>query len=112
MWRIYYGDGSTFEGRPEDAPAYDVQAIVQPDRRKGPGNVGSVVLHAWDWYYWREDLGEWWGSDLHGLLDQLLSRQPVRHVCQGRHCPSDRYVEIVAEARKTAELRRGNPAGQ
>lgn len=112
MFRIFYGDGATFTGSPEDAPAHDVQAIVQPDQRKGTGNVGTVVLSGWDWYYWREDLGEWWGSDLHGLLDQLLSRQPVNHVCQGRHCPSDRYREIINAAKKTAEAHRHNPAGR
>lgn len=112
MALIFYGDGTTYDGPPEGAPAYDVQAIVQPDGREGPGNVGAVVLAGWDWYYWRQDLGEWWGSDLHGMLDQILSRQPVRYVCQGRHCPSDRYAEIIGDARKTARAHRNNPAGR
>ena len=100
-WTIYYGDGSTFtdeDGPPEAAPPRDVQAIAQPDNRPEPKNVGLTVLAGWDWWYWRADLGEWWGSDLYGLLDQLMARLPVSAVCQGRHCPNDEYDALLERA--------------
>lgn len=95
-WRIYYGDGSTFDstqGEPEDAPAFDFQCVVQPDPR-----VGRTVMAGWDWYYYRVDIGEWWGSDIHGLLDLLLHRFPIKAVCQGRHSYNPVYTEIIKKA--------------
>lgn len=95
-WRIYYDDGSTFDstmGTPVEAPGLGVQAIVQPDER-----VGRVLLTRFDWYYWRVDLGEWWASDLFGLLDQLTSDRDgrVQAVKAGRNAVA--YDDILKRA--------------
>ena len=100
-WRIYYGDGSTYDssqGPPASASGYNVQAIIQPDRSRPGGNVGTVVLHLHDWYYYRRDSGMWCGGDLTGLLDQLLSRSPIEAVCQGRLIPRNQFDQIIARA--------------
>lgn len=107
---VFYGDFSSYEGDdPSMVSPRDVQAIVQPDYR-----VGVCVLSGWDWYYWRDDLKEWWGSDLHGLLDQLMARLPVMYICQGRHMPSDQYQKLLSEVKsqKSAILRGTSPKGR
>lgn len=66
-WRIYYGDGSTFDnlqGEPKDAPAFDVQVITQKNR---PNGRRSISLY--DYYYYRD--GRWWGGDLGGIIVYL-----------------------------------------
>ena len=41
-------------------------------------------MHGWDWYYWMPGERQWWGSDIHGLLDRLLHNLPVLALKQGR----------------------------
>lgn len=101
-WKIYYGDGSTFssdDGLPNDAPSYNVQVIVQPDKTNGGGNVGRQTMHLHDWYYWRTDVQDWYGGDLHGLLDLLLSRAPITAICQGRVIPTNQFQIILKRAK-------------
>ena len=95
-WRIYYGDGKTFDsmqGGAEAAPSYDVQVIVSSS-----SDYGRVLLRRWDWYYLRGD--EWFGSDIHGLLDQLLNDREnrIRAVKQGRVLDTPTYDAIVRAA--------------
>lgn len=73
-WRIYYGDGSTFsneDGSPVDAPALNVQAIVQRDTA-----VGRTIWHKKDFYLHLND--EWIGVDWFGLLDHLMAMGIVK----------------------------------
>lgn len=108
-WRIYYGDGTTFsdaEGAPEDAPAWNVQAIIQTDR-----DHGRNIQTARDYYICRYE--RWLGCDLIGVLDHLImmdyldqdevaidTGQLLLHATQdglvkaGRHIPYDEFVKI------------------
>lgn len=93
-WRIYYGDGSTFDssqGEPSDAPAFNVQCIVENDP-----DVGRVILADDDWYYFDVAWGRWLKSDLYGLLDKLLNRIQIEGVMSGRSTKS--YREVLAQA--------------
>ncbi|MHC4542934.1 MAG: hypothetical protein ACYSYL_00205 [Planctomycetota bacterium] len=68
MWRIYYGDGSTFssnEGTNLEAPAWNVQVVAQTDRWHGRN-----LQAARDYYIFRD--GRWIGCDLAGVLDHLI----------------------------------------
>lgn len=72
-WRIYYGDGSTFDdtqGSPADAPALNVQAIAQA----ADIAIGRRICSRYDFYWF--DVGEWHGSDLFGLFDYLQRQSP------------------------------------
>lgn len=95
-WRIYYDDGSTFsseDGSPEDAPAFGAVVIVFPDEE-----VGRVIMHGWDWYYWVPEDGTWWGADIYGLLDRLLHRIDCRALLQGRNMLNTEYLALFKRA--------------
>ncbi len=99
-WRIYYGDGSTFsanQGVPNDAPPFNVQAIVQVDRAKH--SVGRTILHGWSFYYWREDHKEWWGDSREGVLDMMYAREPICALLQGRNIHKDQFDNVMFVAR-------------
>lgn len=73
-------------------PRRGVVAVAYPDP-----DVGRVVLHRWDWYYLKR--GAWWGSDVHGLLDQMMQHaDAITLVLQGRTFTNDRYREVLARA--------------
>ena len=63
-WRIYYGDGSTWESLDGKPPIRDVQVIVQshPD-------VGWHTMCKYDYYVWWNE--RWQGVDEIGLYDLL-----------------------------------------
>lgn len=98
-WRIYYGDGSTFsslDGTPQEAPCSNVQVIMGYDR-----DNGRQALHLWDWYYYKTgNPGEWWGCDIHGLLDQLLhdTKGEITAVKQGRTLGNSLFQSIKQSA--------------
>lgn len=73
-WKIFYGDGSTFssgDGTPDDAPALNVQCIVQVDEE-----VGRYILSRRDYYWYEGDT--WYGGDIFGLFDFLIRRSLVK----------------------------------
>lgn len=95
-WRIYYGDGTTFDdtmGEPEDAPAFDVQCIVFPNK-----DHGKTMLQRFDWYYWHKEDG-WWGGDLFGVLDLFMHfPKLVIALKAGRNIGNDKYKDILDRA--------------
>lgn len=99
-WRIYYDDKSTFDssmGEPKDAPSHGVLIVTVKDQ-----DHGRLVLNGWDWYY--HDGKEWWGADVHGLLDRLLHNLPTHAVKQGRMCPSDVWRDMLDQAVKDPDF--------
>lgn len=111
-WRIYYSDGSTFDsnqGRCEDAPPFGIICIIYPNDL-----VGRIIMHGWDWYYWVPEDGQWWGSDIYGVLDRLLHNLPLRALKQGRNVSSKRYGQIMTSADKDPDFppRSGKLAGE
>ena len=98
LWRIYYGNGETFDGdmgTPSAAPGRDVCVIVQPDE-----TVGRSLLHRWDWYYWNGLTNRWWGGDVHGVLDQFTHdrNNQFRALKQGGMVESDTFDTILKRA--------------
>ncbi len=95
-FRIYYGDGSIYEGPIADAPPVDVQCIITPDQRRSSYEVGRLVMHSWDFYLYVE--GVWLGvNSMVDLVDHILHRQ-VEKVVKGRMIPNDRYEAILNRA--------------
>lgn len=100
-WRVYYGDGSTYDdtdGPPHLAPKRGVQAIVRTHPR-----VGFLVLEGHDYYWYGR--GEWFGGDRFGLFD-YLSRSGRKVVLFGRSIRRDEYESIVEDARNDDDFPR------
>ncbi len=98
-WRIYYGDGSTFDdedGPPELAPARDVQVIVVHD-----DDVLWATQTGSDYYVW-DDRGSgsrWWGVDKFGLYDYLIE-PGYKIVLFGRTIANEEFAEIFKRAKE------------
>ena len=93
-WRVYFDDGMTFDssdGEPCDVPGHGILAIVEAD-----DTHGRVVLNGWNWYY--HDGENWWGCDVHGLLDRLTARLPTYAVSQGRMAPKYVFEDTLDRA--------------
>ena len=112
-WRIYYGDGTTFDnlnGCPSSCSSVNVQAIIVKD-----GDDRSSVWFGRDWYVFID--GGWialkdTSSLFDYILNDLLSMEAVK---QGRTIPDENYKEIfnsvmndkdflnIRQAKKTVE---------
>jgi hypothetical protein len=91
-WRLYYGDGSTFDascGLPSAAPPMNLQAIAQV----ADIDIGRRTVSGYD-YYWFED-GQWFGGDLFGLFDYLQRSGAVKF---GRMIRREDYRAALARA--------------
>ncbi len=88
-WRIYYGDGETYDGDPESAPAMNVQAIVQTN-----DEVGREILSKYDFYIFRDD--KWMGVDWFGLVDQLMDLGILK---TGRTMRREEFTEVYRRAK-------------
>jgi len=88
MWRVYYDDGSTYDGAEgvEKAPARGVQVIAMTDPE-----VGWYAQSGSDYYVWRDD--RWWGVDIFGLFD-YLDMPGWKKVLMGRTLTNAAYVAI------------------
>jgi len=98
MWKIYYGDGSTFssrEGTPWRAPGVDVQVIVMND-----DNHGWRTQAGDDYYVWDCRGGEtrWWGVDKFGLWEYLFIQTGYKRALAGKTTTSERFSEIFKRA--------------
>ena len=101
-WRIYYGDGSTYDGPVADAPPVDVQCIVKTDVRGSPYEVGRLVCHSFDYYIYADD--EWLGlNTLVDLVDHVLFRS-VGKVLKGRMIPNHMFEAILDRANKDEDF--------
>ncbi len=98
VFKIYYGDGSTYSGLPESAPVENVQAIVWNDPAKGANHIGRVILREYDLYIYSDSIG-WHGTDKYYDLIQHLQQGcgpgGVRAVLTGRWIPWEDYQAIL-----------------
>jgi len=106
--RIYYGDGSVYEGEPEQAPTDNVQAIVWADAETGPTNLGRIVLSEWDIYIYSDHVGGWHGTNKYADLLRHLKHGcgpgGVRAVLEGCWINRDTWKEIIQRARKDIDF--------
>lgn len=106
-WAVWYATGPPITDAdcfPESIPGWGVQAIAQPDRTIGTGNVGWVLLYGHEWYYWRDDVEMWFiAENDRSMFDVIRAREPVSGVSSGMRLPPHRYEEILERARAWAE---------
>ena len=105
-WRIYYGDGSSYDessGKPKFAPKVNVQCISVNEHGtktyQAAEDVGHVVLHDWDYYIYQEDTG-WFGvKNVTDLVDHVLhSSHKIQAVLKARSIPTGQFREIYKRA--------------
>ena len=65
--RLYYEDGTVYEGAPGGSPVWGLVAIAQPEARP----KFKATLADGPYFLFREDWACWMECDLAGLLDQL-----------------------------------------
>lgn len=100
-WRIYYGDGTTFDvrdGHAFDAPARNVQmiAVADPDH-------GWYLCRSDDYYWWLPQTDTWQGGDKFGLFDYLIEPGPKR-VLFGRTIGNAQFNAIFDRAMNDPEI--------
>lgn len=95
---IYYGDGSTFVGLPEDAPTQNVQCIAWNDPVRGILNTGRVVLHDWDFYIWTDRADQWIGTNKYHDIIRHVQDGGVRNVIEGKWINRLEYLAIKERA--------------
>jgi len=101
-WRIYYGPESghsTFsdkDGSPFQAPATDVQVVVQESERTAKG---YVLYHHKESWYWKPEVG-WWCCDEAGLWDYLMTYRGPKAILFGRNIRDDDFWTIVQRAER------------
>ena len=102
-WKIYYGDGSVFssnDGKPYEAPPHNVMVVSQKDN-----NVGRAVYNQWDWYFYSDEIGGWFGADLFGVIDQVMHNcDKICAVIQGRVTTNEKFQEIYKFARNDPDM--------
>ncbi len=108
--RIYYGDGSIYEGPPEGAPPNNVQAIAWNDPTRGAEELGRVVLSEWDIYIYSDRVGGWHGTNKYADLLQHLGYGcgigGVRAVLQGAWIARETFQAILDRAKTDPGLNR------
>ncbi len=109
-FRIFYIDGSTFDGRPEDAPALlPVLCIIWNDPDKSNQGIGRPIVKEWDIYIYSDGVGGWHGTNKYGDLMNHLKQQGcgpggVRRVLDGLWMNTEVYKNILAIAAKDPDF--------
>lgn len=109
MFRIYYGDGTTFEGEPEDAPRENVQCIAIPPRSLRAHETKDTIIR-WtlvreaDVYIYTDPIGNWIpctheDAEMHERLHGL-GLGGVRAKLWGLWLKRDLFDEIILRAER------------
>lgn len=111
-FRVWYIDGSTFDGRPEDARTnLPAVCIASNDRTKGNQNIGRPVLREWDIYIYSDSVGGWHGTNKYADLMNHLKHSGcgpggVRCVLEGLWLDNSTYRAILKRAETDPDFNR------
>lgn len=97
-WRIYYGDGTTWNDDAFAAPARNVQMIAVADP-----NHGWYLCRSSDYYWYLADSDTWQSGDLFGLFDYLIEPGKKR-VLFGRTITNREFEAILTRAYNDPEI--------
>lgn len=100
-WRIYYDDGSTFDslqGAPDEAPPRGFICAV------GYDETGTrYIMNGWDHYSYDKESSQWWGCDIHGLIDRLCLNRVYAYKL-GRTVTKTKWQEIMQAANEDPDF--------
>lgn len=102
MFKVYYGDGSTYQGQGEDdvdcVPTSNVQVIIQSSKEHGWQAMSDS-----HYYIWR--FGRWWTVDMQGFgLFEYLLEPGWKKVLFGRTLPTEEYQKIIQQAMSDPDM--------
>lgn len=103
-WRLYYGDGSVFDGSCEEdawkAPVLPTHYGIQIYKEEADNERGYSLRHGCTFYCWQNVPVQRWGGhdDLFGLSQYLLSHQGPQKILLGREIYDGTYKEICRRA--------------
>lgn len=97
LWRLYYGDGSTYssdDGPPDSSPGWNVQVVVVPDAR-----VGRKVIREFELYYFEDAAARWHGTkNVEAIIEKHCFRIAISGVSRGRWIGDAEFDAIVERA--------------
>lgn len=111
-FKIFYIDGSTFVGLPEDAPTHSfVACIASNDHTKGNQSIGRPVIREWDIYIYSDAVGGWHGTNKYADLMNHLKHSGcglggVRCVLEGLWIDNETYHAILERAETDPDFNR------
>lgn len=95
-FRIYYDGGSTYDGAPENAPAFGVLVIVQVDKEHG-----RELVQGKDYFVWKDN--KWYTVDFVGMVDYLQT-PGWKRVLFGRMVNQDEWYKVCRKANEDPDL--------
>lgn len=85
-------------GEPHEAPPFGFIAAI------GYDEVGDrYIMQSWDHYGYDIASKQWWGQDIHGLIDRL-ARNLVYAYKQGRTVTKAEFGVIMTRAHKDTDF--------
>lgn len=96
-FKVYYSDGSTYEGEPFDAPPMHVALILEKDK-----DHGRRIVSLTDFYVWR--LGRWFGTDMPGFYQYLMTPGEAKYVLFGEMMLQDDWNAINGVAQEDPDF--------
>lgn len=105
-WRAYFADGTTQAGSGPPRPWVATRGLVAVVQRD-PADGSRHVLSGHDWYWYDPGDAQWYGGDVHGMVD-FIGRTGL--VVMGRYVPNAQYDRITHLARNDPEF--AGPGGR
>lgn len=94
MWRIFYDDGSEYEGSLDGVEPFGVICIVQT---KQDGR--NHIIHQKDYYAFNGS--HWLSLDMMGIIDYLVHKpETIKKLIVGRTIDTKSFWDIFERARK------------
>ena len=103
-WRIYYGDGSVYDGLDEEdawnAPVKPSLLGVQVLKQEANNERGFTLRHGCTFYCWENEPELRWAGhdDQMGLAQYFLSMIGPQKILLGRELYDETYQEICRKA--------------
>jgi len=95
-YRIYYDGGATYDGSPENAPAFGVLVVIQKNK-----DSGRELITSKDYYCWTGN--GWLCTDYIGFVD-YLAQPGWKRVLFGRMVSNDEWYRVIKQANEDPDF--------
>lgn len=95
-FRVFYYDGSSFLGYPEDVPSWGVIAIVQETK-----DGRRHILSDHPYYMFTDEANSWMAAKENDVIESLANRcGEIRAFCVGRLVSRDQFNRVYQWAKE------------